>query len=183
MNLDWAHLLESRWTRALLVLVLGATVIRLLSGMARRRLTALGNPHLALVIDRVVTTLGALMVTLSAAQQAGLDVSAALATAGVVTVAVGFAAQTSLSNLISGLFLLFDRPFQVGEAVEIEGRAGLVESINLLSTYVRTFDNVRVRWPNEVVLKSTILNYSRFPARRLDLRLRIVHGGRGSASS
>lgn len=169
----WDH----GWVRAIFLLIVCLPLIRLIARASRQRLSALGNPHLGLLLDRVFTTLAVLIVVLSAAQQAGLDLTAFLATAGVVTVAVGFAAQTSLSNVISGLFLLVDRPFQVGEAVEIEGRAGVVESVTLLSTYIRTYDNVRVRWPNEVVLKSTILNYSRYPARRLEMKLRLVHGG------
>lgn len=177
MNAQLAALWELGWVRAIALLVVGLAVLRFASRVARRRLVALGNPHLGLLIERLMTTTGAAMVVLSAAQEAGLDLSAVLATAGVVTLAIGFAAQTSLSNLISGLFLLFDRPFQVGEAVEIEGRAGVVEGVTLLSTYVRTYDNVRIRWPNEVVLKSTILNYSRYPARRLDMRVRLRHGG------
>lgn len=177
MSWDWVDLLHTGWIRAVLLLVVGLAFIRFGSSVARRRLVSAGNPPLGLLIERLVTTVGAAMVVLSAAQEAGLDLSAVLATAGVVTLAIGFAAQTSLSNLISGLFLLFDRPFQIGDAVEIDGRVGVVDAVTLLSTYLRTYDNVRIRWPNEVVLKATILNYSRYPARRLDMRVRLRHGG------
>ncbi len=164
------------WARALLWLVLGLPLVRLLGAFAAGRLLAAGSAHHGLVARRVITTAGAFAVALGVARELGLDLTAVLATAGVLTVAVGFAAQTSLSNLIAGLFLLVDRPFQVGDIVEIEGRIGVIESITLLSTHVRTFENLRVRWPNEVVLKATIVNYTRYPVRRLEMRVRLLHG-------
>jgi small conductance mechanosensitive channel len=94
----------------------------------------------------------------------------------VLTVALGFAAQTSIGNLIAGIFLLVDRPFEVGDHVQIEGKHGHVESISLLSTHVRTFDNLLVRWPNEFVLRAMIINFARNPAWRIELPFRVAFG-------
>lgn len=177
MNADLQALLHHPWTAAVLWVALGLPLVRLLGRLLSERLRAAGSPHLGLVAKRAVTTVGGLLVALAVARALGLDLTAVLATAGVLTVAIGFAAQTSLSNLIAGLFLLFDRPFEVGDIVEIEGRIGIIESITLLSTHVRTFENLRVRWPNEVVLKATIVNYTRYPVRRIEVRVRLSHGG------
>lgn len=168
--------LDHPWVQALLVLVVGLGVVRALSTLAHRRVSAGSSPHWAMVARLLVNYGGAIVVLLTCARVLQIDLTALIATAGVATIAIGFAAQTSLGNLIAGLFLLIDRPFQVGDTVEMEGRLGIVQEITLLSTLVRTFDSILVRWPNEVVLKSTILNYTRYPARRVDLRVGIAYG-------
>ena len=168
--------LDRPWLRALVVIVVGLIGLRLLTALMRRRLAGAGRPHLVLVSVKTVTYGGAVAILALAARVAGLDLTALMATAGILTVAIGFAAQTSLSNLIAGLFLLVDRPFQVGDFIEVDGRSGTVESITLLSTYVRTLQNIRVRWPNEVMLKATILNFSAYPARRVDLPVQVGYG-------
>ena len=168
--------LDHPWVQAALALVLGIVVVRVLGNVAHRRVSAGSSPHWAMVARLTVNYGGAIVVLLTVARILDVDLTALIATAGVATIAIGFAAQTSLGNLIAGLFLLIDRPFKVGDTVELEGRMGIVQEITLLSTLVRTFDSILVRWPNEVVLKSTILNYTRFPARRVDLRVGIAYG-------
>jgi len=103
----------------------------------------------------------------------GVDVKAVLGTAGIAGVAIGFASQTSLSNLISGLFLVLEHPFRSGDWIEVEGTSGYVHSVGLLSTYIRTFDNRLVRIPNEVLAKSKLVNYTQYPIRRLDLDISV----------
>lgn len=103
----------------------------------------------------------------------GMDVKSVLGAAGVAGVAIGFAAQTSLSNLISGMFLLLEHPFKVGDWVEVESTSGYVHSVELLSTYIRTFDNRLVRIPNELVAKSKLTNYTHYSIRRMDLDISV----------
>lgn len=105
----------------------------------------------------------------------GVDVSVVLGAAGILTVALGFASQTSASNLISGLFLMFERPFVLGDFVEVDNTTGEVISIDLLSVKLRTFDNVQVRIPNESMLKSNVKNLSFFPIRRYDLKIGVAY--------
>ena len=89
--------------------------------------------------------------------------------------ALGFASQTAASNLISGLFLLTERPFQVGDVLEVGTTRGEVLSLDLLSIKLRTFDNLFVRIPNETMLKSEIVNLTRFPIRRIDLAVGVAY--------
>jgi len=91
-------------------------------------------------------------------------------------VALGFASQTSASNLISGLFLMAERPFVVGDYIQVDDRTGEVLSIDLLSVKLRTFDNLLVRVPNEDIIKKHIVNLTHFPIRRVDLKLRVAYG-------
>ncbi len=99
----------------------------------------------------------------------GVELKVILGAAGVLSIAVGFAAQTSASNLISGIFLMFERPFVIGDVVEVNGMRGEVLSIDLLSMRMRTMDNTLVRVPNESVMKTQVVNYSHFPIRRHDI--------------
>jgi small-conductance mechanosensitive channel len=101
---------------------------------------------------------------------AGVNLKVVIGAAGLLTVAIGFAAQTSISNLISGLFLVTESPFVVGDIVDVDGLMGVILSVDLMSTRIRRFDNVMVRIPNELVMKSKLMNYTRHPLRRVDLR-------------
>jgi len=102
-----------------------------------------------------------------------IDVTGILAAAGILGIIIGFAAQTSVSNIISGFFLIADKPFEIGEAIEIDGSAGYVLDISLLSTRIRTFDNRYLRFPNSTVANARIVNLSRYEIRRLDLTVGI----------
>jgi hypothetical protein len=112
---------------------------------------------------------------ISAMRQFGFDFTVLLGAAGIVTVAVGFASQTSASNLISGLFLTLERAVQPGDVVTVGGRTGEVISVDLLSTKLRTFDNLLVRIPNETMVKSEIVSLNRFPIRRFDLTVGVAY--------
>ena len=111
----------------------------------------------------------------SALNQIGFDLKVLLGAAGVLTVAIGFAAQTSASNLISGLFLMVERPFVVGQVVQVGEITGEVISIDLLSCRIRTLDNRMARIPNESMVKSNIYNLSHYPIRRVDLNLSLAY--------
>lgn len=108
--------------------------------------------------------------------QIGVDIKVIVGAAGVLTVAIGFAAQTSASNLISGIFLMFEKPFVIGDVIAIGETLGEVLSIDLLSSKIRTANNLMVRVPNETLVKSRIINYSYFPVRRADFEFNIAYG-------
>jgi len=112
---------------------------------------------------------------ISALHELGFSIQTLLGAAGIVTVALGFAAQTSASNLISGLFLIGERPFVVGDVVRIGATTGEVLSIDWLSVKLRTFDNLYVRVPNESVVKSEVVNLTFFPIRRLEVKLGVPY--------
>lgn len=99
----------------------------------------------------------------------GINVGAALALIGGGAFILAFALQDSLSNFASGLMLLLYRPFDVGDAVEIGGTSGSVDSVSLVSTTIRTFDNKKVLIPNNKVWGETITNITGMPNRRVDM--------------
>jgi len=83
-----------------------------------------------------------------------------LAGAGITALVVGFAAKSTLANLISGLSLAIYRPFRIGDKVTIEGEYGTVEDITLRHTVVRTWEYKRLVIPNEKIDSMTLLNYN-----------------------
>jgi len=160
--------------RALLVLVVGLMLARLAARAAERLLLAHQNRQVAMLARKGVfwSLLGLTLVT--TLHQLGFNLGVLLGAAGILTVAIGFASQTSASNLISGLFLLGEKPFSVGDIITVGDVTGEVLSIDALSVKLRTFDNVFVRIPNESILKDRVRTLSRFPIRRFDLKLTVA---------
>jgi MscS family membrane protein len=89
------------------------------------------------------------------------DITALLASAGVVGLAVAFAAQDTIANLFGTLMVLIDRPFRIGERVIIDGADGPVESIGFRSTRIRTLDGHLVTLPNKAVADAKVENVGR----------------------
>ncbi len=116
-----------------------------------------------------------LLSILTGLNEAGINLSVLIGAAGVASVAIGFASQTTMSNLISGVFMLLERPFVVGDTIKVGQTVGEVNSIGLLSTLLRTPENMMVRIPNETLMKSEITNVTRYPLRRLELVMGISY--------
>ncbi|MGC9308543.1 MAG: mechanosensitive ion channel family protein, partial [Thermoplasmatota archaeon] len=96
----------------------------------------------------------------------GFSLSGLLVAGGIMGIVIGFASQTVVSNLISGLFLIMEKPIKVGDSVNIDNVAGVVEDVRILSTTIRTFDGIYTRLPNDKVFSSNIQNYVAHGARR-----------------
>jgi len=152
-------------------LVLASLASRLVNRLASRRFSV---HHLQLTRRLVYYGVLALFVA-SALRELGFSLAVLMGAAGVLTVAIGFASQTSASNLISGLFLIGERPFEVGDYIRVGTTTGEVLSIDALSVKLRTFDNLFVRIPNETLIKSEVTTLTRFPIRRLDLSLGVAY--------
>ncbi len=97
-----------------------------------------------------------------------------LASAGVIGIAVGFAAKDTLANLFSGMFILADAPYKIGDYIVLDnGDRGLVRHIGLRSTKILTRDDVEVTIPNAIINNSKIINQSGGPEKRFRLRIAI----------
>jgi small-conductance mechanosensitive channel len=105
----------------------------------------------------------------------GMEPSGLMVAGGIVALAIGFASQSIIGNLISGLFLMGERPVKIGDLVEISGILGSVEDIHIISTSIRTLDGNFVRIPNETVFTSSITNYTSDPVRRFEYTVGISY--------
>lgn len=161
--------------RGILVFVFGYLLLRLLSAIAARIVKKNLSQQSTMLVQKGIFYTGLLLVGMVTLQQFGIRPSALLGAAGIIGIALGFASQTSVSNIISGLFLIGEKPFEVGDIISVGERKGVVLSIDLLSIKLRTFDNQFIRIPNENLIKTDVVNITRFPIRRMDLKLGVAY--------
>jgi len=171
----YANITALDWARAAAVLIVGWWISRLVASRVSSLVADRVGLQTSMLLRRAILYLGTLLAFTFALHQLNFSLTVLLGAAGVLTVAIGFASQTSASNIISGLFLLGERPFSLGDIVQIGGTTGEVLSIDLLSIHLRTFDNIFVRIPNESVIKSEVRTLSRFPIRRYDLQVGVAY--------
>lgn len=116
-----------------------------------------------LMVFAVVTALG----------QIGYDITSLIAGLGIAGIAIGFAAKDTLSNIVAGIFIFWDRPFYIGDLVEIEDEYGSVQEITLRTTRIVTPDGRMVSIPNQNIAANKIISYTMFPHLRLDIDVTI----------
>lgn len=182
MNEFWADIVnflssEKIWSvvRAIILVTVGAIVAKLVSSTLTKTVGEKMDNHRAMLLKRGSYYLILLLFLVSALRELGFNLSVLLGAAGVFTVAIGFASQTSASNLISGLFLMAERSFTIGDVIRVGTTTGEVLAIDLLSVKLRTFDNLFVRIPNETLIKSEVTTLTRFPIRRLDIMVGVAY--------
>lgn len=171
----YASIAWGQWISTLFILVLGLVIASFAARSVFRVMEERSTRHQAAMMRRLVFYVIAVIFGIAALREAGFSLDVVLGAAGILTVAVGFASQTSASNIISGLFLLVEKPFELGNFIEVDGVIGEVVSIDMLSVKLRTPDNQYVRIPNETLIKTRVTNRSRFQIRRLDLTVGIAY--------
>ena len=170
-----------RLTEILIAIVLcfiGFLFARIISNTFIRTVGSKFNAHQRLVWRRGIFYFIFLIFVMASLKEAGFKLSVFIGAAGILTVALGFASQTSATNLISGLFLIGEGSFEIGDTIQItliRGHTieGEVISIDLLSVKLLTQDNVYVRLPNEQLIRAPVHNLSKFPIRRIPITLAI----------
>jgi small-conductance mechanosensitive channel len=163
------------WIIALALFGTGILIAGILSKVAGKVMQRSTGPHFENIVRKLTFWGVSLLVLFLSLQNMGVELTAVLATAGIFGIAVGFAAQTSVSNIISGIFLLFEQPFQVGDAIKVGDTMGVVQSIDLLSVKLREFDNLYTRVPNETFIKNNITNLTKYNIRRFDIIVGIAY--------
>ncbi|WP_036191889.1 mechanosensitive ion channel family protein [Marinobacter lipolyticus] len=164
-----------QWLSAAFLLILGIFLGSLAARSVSRVMQTRASRHHTVMVRRLVFYIIVAVFAMAALREAGFSLDVVLGAAGILTVAIGFASQTSASNMISGLFLLVERPFEIGDFIEVDATLGEVVGIDMLSVKLRTTDNLYVRIPNETLIKTPVVNRSRFPIRRLDLAVGIAY--------
>ena len=156
-------------------IAVGIPAVSAVSRSLRRYMTRKYGAQQALIASRAVLYLGLSFILFTVLAELGFKLSTLLGAAGIVGVAVGFASQTSVSNIISGLFLMAERAFEVDDVITVGDITGQVLSVDMLSVKIRTFDNKFVRVPNENLIKSEVTNITRFPIRRLEIPVGVAY--------
>lgn len=161
--------------RLAILLFIGLPLIHLASGWIQRYAGQKHSPQQGMIFSKALKYSGVILVLVMVLKELGFELSPLLGAAGIIGIAIGFASQTSVSNIISGLFLIAEKPFVVDDTIMVGNTIGMVLSIDILSVKIRTFDNKFVRIPNETLIKSEVTTFTRFPIRRLDLPIGVAY--------
>jgi len=160
----------------LLLIMIILAVFHLVARLARKALKrslSSSKVNISRLLSRmVISTVSNLIMlfgVLVALSQLGISLAPLLAGLGVAGFIVGFALQDSLSNFASGLMILFYRPYDVGDMVDIGGVFGKVHKMSLVSTTILTIDNQKLVVPNKKIWGDVIKNVTAQDVRRVDL--------------
>jgi small conductance mechanosensitive channel len=175
--IDLAFQVGPKIVLGLIIFFIGKYLIGMANKIMRRAFDRSEvDPSLAtflLSFSRVVLWV---LLLISIATTMGVQMTSFIAILGAAGLAVGLALQGSLSNFAGGVLILLFKPFKVGDAVEAQGTTGEVESIDILYTKIKNFDNKLVTLPNGILANNLIINYSQKATRRVDMKVGIAYG-------
>jgi small-conductance mechanosensitive channel len=167
--LTWENLFKL--IGSLLILFVIWLVFRIVAKAIRRVPETKLPAQRAAIVIKFVRYIFYIVVVLYVLGLFGINLKAIWGAAGIAGVAIGFAAQTSVSNLISGLFVLTEGSIHVGDTIIVGDVTGIVDEVKLLSVRVHTYDNQMVRIPNSTIIGSNLTNNSYHNKRRLTLKV------------
>lgn len=151
---------------------LGKLLSRLLVNVLKARKA---DPEVTKLLGQI-TRWSIIVAGIITALQRFFDVTAFLAGLGIIGFTIGFALQNVMQNFAAGVILLIQQPFNVGDAIEVNGYGGTILSIDLRTSEMRTFDGLIVIIPNGDILSNPITNYTRAKLRRIELPVGVAYG-------
>ncbi|MEQ8689213.1 MAG: mechanosensitive ion channel family protein [Pseudomonadales bacterium] len=162
---------------ALLVLLAAWIIFRVVRKIFRAALKRVDfqPPLIDLLVDKILRYTVYIIAIIMSLDQLGVDVTTALAGVGVMGIAVGFAAQDAVSNVIAGILIFWDKPFQVGDWIETEEEYGQVTDITLRTTRIRTPRNTYVVIPNKRIIDEVLENFTKHGELRVDVPIGIAY--------
>ncbi len=171
LKLEMVQNLGAQIIHVIAWLLISWIILKIICKILTRLTAPRMSPQGSALTVKITRNAGLAIIGIEAFSLMGFDILTILGAASIIGVAVGFAAQTSLSNIISGLFLVGERQINLGDIIEIEDITGTVDTINLMSVQLRLPNNTMVRIPNEMIIKTPVSNVTRFATRRCDLEL------------
>jgi small conductance mechanosensitive channel len=161
---------------ALVILAVGYIIIRVLIHIERRALekSDIDPVNYVLVVraTRIILWLMLIMVILPTL---GISTAPLVTLVGTIGVAVALALKDSLSNVASGIIMVFTKPFVKGDVIEVDGITGVVDYIDMLSTRLHKFDNQVVIVPNKEITNSVLINITKMDLHRVDVTFEISY--------
>lgn len=155
---------------AIVIFVIGKMMVNLITRLAVKMMN---RSHMDVMLIKflrsIISTVLLLFVIIAAVDQVGVNTTSLVALLGAAGLAVGLALQGSLQNFAAGVMLIVFRPFKTGDYIEAAGISGVVETINIFSSTLRTGDNREVIVPNGEIYSGVITNYSARSTRRIDM--------------
>ncbi|WP_372741727.1 mechanosensitive ion channel family protein [Neptunomonas sp.] len=155
---------------AVAVFIAGRVVVGLVMRLVKKLLQKSKMDNMLInFISSILSSLLLLFVIVASLDQLGVNTSSLIAIVGAAGLAIGLSLQDSLKNFAAGVLLVVFRPFKEGHFIEAAGVSGVVESISIFSTVMRTGDNREVIVPNGPIYSGVITNYSKRDTRRVDM--------------
>jgi small conductance mechanosensitive channel len=155
---------------AIIILALGywgaGFVARLVKGLLERRAV---DPALTGFVSNLINIVVVTFALIAALNQLGIQTTSLVAIVGAAGLAIGLALRDSLGNFAAGVMILIFKQFKAGDLIEAAGVLGVVETLNIFSTQLKTADNKAIFVPNGKLIGDNIINYSAKPTRRVDL--------------
>ncbi len=155
---------------AIIILAIGfwgaKFITSLIRGIMERRDV---DPSLTSFVGNLVNALVVTFAVIAALNQLGIQTTSLVAIVGAAGLAVGLALKDSLGNFAAGIMILLFKQFKTGDLIEAAGVIGVVETLNIFSTQLKTQDNKAIFIPNGKLIGDNIINYSTKPNRRVDL--------------
>lgn len=140
-----------------------------LVGLTVERLAEKMDEEMRRLLSRLAGVTTIVIGTIVALDQVSFNVTAFVAGLGLIGFTLGFAVQDIAKNFVAGVLLLIQQPFEIGDAIEVVGHQGTVTDVDVRATTIKAWDGQEVIVPNADVYTSPIINYSRYPARRIVL--------------
>ena len=159
----------------LIAIVIFYVAYRIIKKLLKRHLSKVAKPHTVQLATKTVSYTFKILIVMYVLNLFGINLSAIWGAAGVAGLAIGFAAQTSVSNVISGVFVVGEKALKLGDHISVGGDTGIVDNIGFLSVKIHTFDNQMVRIPNSSIINGTLINYSHFDVRRVVMEVGVSY--------
>ena len=137
----------------------------------KSNVTVSGSNPLLTFVFRAIIWFGAIYLALS---EIGIELMGLLASLGVFSLIIGLAVQQTLGNIVNSFMLAIDRPFEVGDRIEVDGMLGSVASVGILSTKILTREEKLVVIPNNTLVQTTVINHARGGGDGIARRLSII---------
>jgi len=145
--------------RGLIFLILGWQLAKLARHSFERSMArTAADASLSILVGRIIYLIVVGLGALTALDALGVPISTVVATLGIVGIAVSLAMQDILKSFFAGLYLLFERPFRIGDEIQLKDFVGRVEHINYRTTVILTAEGVRVLIPNATLMSEVVLN-------------------------
>ncbi|MDO4507518.1 MAG: mechanosensitive ion channel family protein [Spirochaetales bacterium] len=162
--ITWGNL--TRVVVACISVLIFYVIYRIIKHIVKKQAAPRVEKHTYMLINKFVSYVFYVIILMYILSLFGINLKAIWGAAGVAGLALGFAAQTSVSNLISGIFVLSEKAMKVGDFIQVGDVFGTVDSVGLLSVRVHTLDNQMVRIPNSSVINNNLVNFNHYDTRR-----------------
>lgn len=179
MNFDWSKYFNAETIEKLfrigIILVVGIIIITILASVINKLMPSKMTQQRQMLIKRFVRYTAIVILFLIIISELEINLGAIFGAAGVIGIVIGVASQTSIGNIVSGFFLVSEKPFEIGDLIRIGDKTGTVYSIDLLSIKIKTLDNLLLRIPNQTVISTEVINVTKFPIRRMDIDISVAY--------